>query len=98
MFVGALVNAIGYLTLPTLRFPFELIGGVQGEGTAAAKVISDQTWLVTQVGTIVQLLMWAWTIALASIAVRVEAEFPWAKSILVGTVAYVAVIFISSII
>jgi hypothetical protein len=96
MFVMGLINAIGYATLPTLRFPFELIGGVQGEGDAAINTISEQTFLFTQITRIAQILIWAWTVALAAIAVRLVAEFSWAKSIAVATVAYVVTIFIES--
>lgn len=98
MFIGALITAIMYSTLPTLRFTFELIGGVQGEGDAATKMISDQTYLVIQVGNIVQLVVWAWTAALAAVAVRVVAELSWAKSVMVGTVAYAATIILASFI
>jgi hypothetical protein len=98
MFVGALINGIGYSTLPTIRFPFELIGGVQGEGTAALNAISSQTWLVTQIGTVAELLVWAWTAALASLVVRAVAEFSWAKSVAVAIIAYVITIFIAGII
>ncbi|MGA2309563.1 MAG: Yip1 family protein [Candidatus Bathyarchaeia archaeon] len=98
MFVGALINGIGYSTLPTIRFPFELIGGVQGEGTVALNAISSQTWLVTQIGTVAELLVWAWTAALASLVVRAVAEFSWAKSVAVAIIAYVITIFIAGII
>jgi len=97
MFVGALINAIAYSTLPVIRFPFDLVGGVQGEGNAALNTISDQTWLVIDISRIAQILVWAWTAALAAIAVRLMTEFSWAKSIMVGIVAYVVTIFIGSI-
>lgn len=98
MFVGALINGIGYSTLPTIRFPFELIGGVQGEGTAALNTISSQTWLVTQIGTVAELLVWAWTAALASLVVRAVTEFSWAKSVAIAIMAYLITIFIAGII
>ena len=98
MFIGALINAIGYSTLPTIRFPFELIGGVQGEGTAAINTISSQTLLVTQLGTIVEFLVWVWTAVLASIVVRTVTEFSWAKSVAVAVVAYLITIIIAAFI
>lgn len=98
MFVGALINGIGYSTLPTIRFPFELIGGVQGEGTAALNTISSQTWLVTQIGTVAELLVWAWTAALASLVVRAVTEFSWAKSVAIAIMAYLITILIAGII
>lgn len=98
MFIGALITAIEYSTLPTLRFPFELLGGVQGEGDVATKMISDQTYLIVQVSNIVQLVVWAWTAALAALAVRVVAELSWGKSVMVGMVAYAATIILASFI
>lgn len=96
MFIGALITGISYSTLPTLRFPFELFGGVQGEGDAATKMISDQSYLVVQVSNIVQLVVWAWTAALAALAVRVVGEQSWAKSVMVGMVAYAVTIILAS--
>jgi len=98
MVIGALLNAIGYSTLPTIRFPFELIGGVQGEGTAALNTISSQTWLVTQISTVVELLVWAWTAALASIVVRTLTEFSWPKSGAIAVVAYLITVIIAAFI
>lgn len=98
MFIGALITAIGYTTLPTLRFPFELINGVQGEGTAALNTISNQTALATQIGTIAQLLVWAWTATLAALAVRLVTEFSWAKSVAVAIVAYLVTIILAGLI
>lgn len=98
MFIGAVITAIGYTTLPTLRFPFELINGVQGEGTAALNTISNQTALATQIGTIAQLLVWAWTAALAALAVRLVTEFSWAKSVAVAIVAYLVTIILAGLI
>jgi hypothetical protein len=98
MVIGALINAIGYSTLPTIRFPFELIGGVQGEGTAALNTISSQTWLVTQIGTVAELLVWAWTAALASIVVRTLTEFSWPKSAAIAVIAYLITVIIAAFI
>jgi hypothetical protein len=98
MFVGALINGIGYSTLPTIRFPFEAIGGVQGEGTAALNTITNQTWLVTQIGLVSELLVWAWTAVLASLVVRAVTEFSWAKSVAVAIIAYLITILIAGII
>jgi hypothetical protein len=98
MFVGALITTIVYSTLPTLRNPFELFGGVHGEGQAALNTISDQTSLATQIITVSQYLLWIWTAAMASLITRLMAEFSWAKSILVGTLAYLTTIIVVNIV
>ena len=94
MFIGTLITAIGYSTWPTIRIPFDLFGGVQGEGQAASKTISDQTSLVYEVTTIAQYIMWLWTAVLASLITRLTAEFSWAKSVLVGALAYFITILV----
>lgn len=95
MFIGGLINAISYSTLPTIRYPFEIIGGVQGEGTAAANLIASQISLVTQIDTIVEFLVWAWTAVLAMIVVRTTSEFSWAKSVAVALIAYLITLIIT---
>jgi hypothetical protein len=95
MFIGGLINAISFSTLPTIHYPFELIGGVQGEGTAAVNLISSQIRLVTQVSTIVEFLIWAWTAVLATIVVRTATEFSWAKSVAVALIAYLITVIIT---
>jgi hypothetical protein len=98
MFIGAVITGIGFLTLPTVRYPFAVIGGVQGEGTAALNTISSQTSLATTIGLISELLVWVWTAALASLVVRTVTEFSWTKSMVVGIIAYFITIIIAGII
>jgi hypothetical protein len=94
MFIAGLITAIGYATLPVLRYPFELIGGVKGEGTAAANTIANQTSLFTQVNLVAQIVIWLWTIALAAVALRLVVGFSWAKSVAFALLAYVIIIFL----
>ncbi len=90
MFIQALINTAAFSTLPTLKYPFEYIGGVKGESETAYSKIIEETWLVNQMYIYVQAAVIIWTIALCAIAVRLTAEFPWTKSLLVATVAYFA--------
>lgn len=92
LFVQALVNAVAYLTLPKISYPFQLIGGVSGEGQNVYNTIVDQTWLVSEISRFTQIAVHVWIIALCSIAVHILATFSWTKSILVGAVAYVVTI------
>jgi hypothetical protein len=94
MFIGTLISGIGYATLPNLHYPFDLYGGVPGEGTAALKTITDQAAVATNISLIAQIFVWVWTAALAMIAVRQVTEFPWLKSALVAAIAYTATIFL----
>jgi len=96
IFVQTLINAIGYLTWPVAHIPFELLGGVNGEGDAALKTITDQRSLGSQITTFAGILAAVWTIALVAVAVRLLAEFSWVKSIIVGIMAYIVTVIVSS--
>jgi hypothetical protein len=94
--VQALINAAAYSTLPPMNYTFELLGGVSNEGTAAYNVILEQTATVRLITNIVQIGIWAWTIALGTLILRFTAELAWVKSILASVAAYVITIFVSS--
>ena len=94
MVIQTVINAVAYATLPSIYYPFELIGGVSGEGDIAFNRILDQTWLVSLIGRYVEIATYVWTIALCSLTVRSLSEFTWAKSFLIGTVAYFAMLAI----
>jgi hypothetical protein len=92
LFIQAAVNAVAYTTLGKVYYPFDLIGGVSGEGTAAYDTIVAQTWLVSEVSTFMQIAVWIWIIALCSVAVHLLAQFSWSKSVAVGAVAYLVTV------
>jgi hypothetical protein len=98
MFIAAVINGIAYSTLPTIRYPFAIIGGVQGEGTAAYNTISSQISSVALISTVVEYLVWAWTAALAAIVVRTVTEFSWGRSVAIALIAYLITIVIAAFI
>jgi len=98
MFVQVIVNTAAYTTLGNIRYPFELIGGVQGEGQAASDAIQSQTVIVSNVLRVMQLAVYAWTIALSALAVRLVAEISWFKSAVVATIAYFVALLAESFI
>jgi hypothetical protein len=98
LFVQTIINAATYATSPTLYYPLELIGGVSGESDIAYNKILEETWLVSQVTSYVQIAVWVWTIALCAVALRLLVEFSWAKSFLVSTVAYFVGMLVESFI
>lgn len=95
MFIEGVINAVAFSTLPVIHYPFALIGGVQGEGTAALNLITSQISLVTLTNTVVEYLVWAWTATLAAIVVRKATEFSWAKSVAIGLIAYLITLIIT---
>ncbi len=98
LFVQAAINVAAYSTLPTIYYRFELIGGVGGESEVAYGKILEETWFVSLISRYTQIGVYVWTIALCAIATRLLAEFSWAKSFLVATVAYFATMLATSFI
>lgn len=96
LFIQAVINTAAFSTLPTLRYPLEIIGGVQGESEAAYSKILEKTWLVSQISSYVQIGIYVWTIALCAIATRLLTEFSWTKSFLVAAVAFFASLMIET--
>ncbi|MEM3726353.1 MAG: Yip1 family protein [Candidatus Bathyarchaeia archaeon] len=94
MFVQAVINAATFSTLSTIRYPFELIGGVKGESENAYNKILEETWLVNQIYGYVQIVVLIWTVVLCALAVRLTTEFSWTKSFLIAAVAYFATTFV----
>ena len=96
MVVQSLVNTAAYLGSPTVYYPLELIGGVKGESEIAFNTILEQTWLVSEIMRFTQIAVYVWTIALCSLAVRFLTAFGWAKSLLIGTAAYLITLLAGS--
>ena len=94
--VQAVVNIAAWGTLSNVYVPFALEGGIPGEGQAALTAISSQTNLVSLTATIIQIVTYVWTIALAGLAVHVLGKFGWTKSFLAATVAYFVTLLIAS--
>ncbi len=94
--IQALINAAAYSTLAPLNYTFEILGGVPSEGTTAYNVILEQTATVRLITNIVQIGIWAWTIALGTLILRFTAELAWIKSVLASVAAYAITIFVSS--
>lgn len=86
--IQTVVNTATYVTVPTLYYPLEFFGGVEGEFEIAYNKILEETWLVSLISNYVRIAVYIWTIALCSIALRLLGEFSWARSFLVATVAY----------
>lgn len=98
LFVQAIVNLAAFSTLPALYYPLELIGGVKGESEIAYSKLLEETWLVSMINRYLQVIVYMWTILLSAITIRLLAEFPWIKSLLIATVAYLVSILAESFI
>lgn len=96
MFVQAVITVALFSTLPTLYYPLEYLGGVNGESENAYSKITEKTLLVSQITGYIQIAIIFWTIALCAIAIRQLTEFSWSKSFLVAMVAYFVTVLVES--
>lgn len=94
MFIQAAISTAAFSTLPTLKYSFGYMGGVEGEAESAYQKIVEETWLVNQVYSGVQIVILIWTVSLCAIAVRLTTEFSWTTSLLIAFTAYFAAVFI----
>lgn len=98
MCMQAVISLIVFANLRPLYYPFEFVGGVKGESEVAYNKILEETWLYSQVYGYLQIIVYAWTIVLCSIAVRLLTEFSWTKTVLIASVAYFVSILAESFI
>lgn len=94
MFLQALAGLAAFPITPRIKYPFEIIGGVDGEVKAAYAKIIEELWFVNQLLSYVQAVFTVWSVALCALAIRSMTEFSWSKSFLVAVVAYFATITI----
>ncbi len=94
MFVQALINAAAFSTLPKINYPFELTGGVAGEGGEAYNKILEETSFVNQVYSYTSIAIMLWTVLLCTVALRLATGFSWATSLLIAIVANFVTSFI----
>ncbi|MEM3718711.1 MAG: hypothetical protein QXD45_01615 [Candidatus Bathyarchaeia archaeon] len=87
MFIHALINAAAFSTLPKITYPFELTGGVPGEGGEAYNRILEETSLVNQVYSYTSIAIMLWTVLLCAVALRLATGFSWTTTLLIAIVA-----------
>ena len=68
--IQTLIVAVVYTTLPDLHYPLELLAYVSGESEVARDVLLNQLATVNLVGYILQVVVWAWTVALGAFITR----------------------------
>jgi hypothetical protein len=94
MVVQALILIVTYATLPNLYYPLQVLAGVPGEFDVAYQVILNAIATVTLIGSIVQIAVYVWTIALGAIITRAITAFGWLKSLLVSGASFLLTLLI----
>jgi hypothetical protein len=105
MVIQAIILVVVYTTLPKVYYPLEVLAGVSGEFQVAYQVILDAIATVTQIGGIVQIAVYVWTVILGAIitheitGIVVEGapslpQFGWTKSILTSAASFLLTLLI----
>jgi hypothetical protein len=92
--IQALILIVTYTTLPNIYYPLEVLAGVPGEFDVAYQVILNAIATVTLIGSIVQIAVYVWTIALGAIITRAITAFGWLKSLLVSGASFLLTLLI----
>ena len=95
LLVQALIYTFASATLPTLQYPLEYFGGVEGEKQVATNKVLEGTWIVDQVNLYVQIAVLIWTIILCAVAIRTQTTFSTPKSIGIAALAYFLSIYLA---
>ena len=89
-----IILAIYAASLPNLNYPLEVLAGVPGEFDVAYQVILDAVATVTLIGSIVQVVVYVWVVALGAMITRAITEFGWLKSLLVSGASFLLMLLI----
>ncbi|NWF86298.1 hypothetical protein HXY32_00545 [Candidatus Bathyarchaeota archaeon] len=96
MLIQALISITAYSTLPTLYYPLEFFSGAAVENEIVYHNITQKTWLVSQIGRYLEIIVLLWIIILGSIVTRLLTTFSWSKSIPISIIAYFVAVFAQS--
>ncbi|MCW3994086.1 MAG: hypothetical protein NWE85_05955, partial [Candidatus Bathyarchaeota archaeon] len=90
LFMQTIINTVAIAASPEIHYPLKALGGVPGEAEASYNYIFEQTQLLYQFISYVEIVMGVWTAVLCAIAIRLLSEFSWIKSLLMAALAYLA--------
>ncbi len=68
--IQSLIVTVAYATLPNLYYTLEILNSVSGEFQSAYNILLNQIADVNTVTYIVQVAVWAWTVALGTFIIR----------------------------
>lgn len=90
LFIKTIINTAAIAASPEIHYPLKALGGVPGEAEASYNYIFEQTQLLYQFISYVEIVMGVWAAVLCAIAIRLLSEFSWIKSLPIGALAYLA--------
>jgi len=83
--------------LPDIYYPFEVRAGVPGEFEVAYQLFLDKILFFNNVGGVIQIVVYAWTVALGTFIAKTLTKLGWMKSFLVSGASLLLTVFLMGI-
>jgi hypothetical protein len=90
LFMQTIITTAAIAASPEIHYPLKALGGVPGEAEASYNYIFEQTQLLYQFISYLEIVMGVWAAVLCAIAIHLLSEFSWIKSLLMAALAYLA--------
>jgi len=82
--IQAVILIFIYAFLPDISYPFEIRAGIPGEFEVANQLILDEISFVSNIGGVIQIIVYVWIVALGIFIVKALTKLDWMKSLLVS--------------
>ena len=92
--IQALLLTLVYTSLPDIYYPLEVLAGTTGEFQVAYQVILDKIAFVSNVGSIIQVGVYVWIVALGTFITNTITDLGWLKSLLVSGVSLLLTVIV----
>jgi len=92
--IQAILLTLVYTSLPDIYYPLEVLAGTTGEFEVAYQVILDKISFVSNVGTVIQVAVYAWIVALGTFITNTISDLGWMKSLLVSGVSLLLTVIV----
>ncbi len=92
--IQAILLTFVYTSMPDIYYPLEVLAGTTGEFGVAYQVILDKISFVSNVGSMIQLAVYAWIIALGTFITNTISDLGWMKSLFVSAISLLLTVIV----
>ena len=92
--IQAILLTFVYTSLPDIYYPLEVLAGTPGEFEVAYQVILDKISFVSNVGSVIQVAVYAWIVALGTFITNTLTDLGWMKSLFVSGVSLLLTVIV----
>jgi len=98
LLLQTIINTAAIAASPEIHYPLKALGGVPGEAEVSDNYVFEQTKLLFQFFSYVEIVIGIWTSVLCAIAIHLLSGFSWIKSLLIAALAYLAYFFVMNMV